>query len=96
VLADGATVSGVVAVGESGFGEATVHTLVFAHRYRDRRLEPWMLERAGSWAETNGYHTVSVAASLVEACPERLLEDYGWFRVNDTFVRRDSSRPLDA
>jgi ribosomal protein S18 acetylase RimI-like enzyme len=92
VLADGERVAGVVAVRESGLGEAVVHTLALVPAHRGRGLEPWMLTRAASWAVTNGFHTVAVDAALVAQVSERDLEDLGWFPRGGRFVHHDRVR----
>jgi hypothetical protein len=88
VLADGARVVGVVSVAETGFGEAAINVLVLETLYQRRGVETWMLGRAGTWARTNGYHTVTVPAALVANLAERDLEDAGWFPEGTRFVLR--------
>jgi hypothetical protein len=92
VLADGERVVGAVAAREGAYGEAVVETLALAEDYRDRRLEPWMIARAGTWAATNGFHTVRIPADLVAPALERDLEEIGYFADGPEYVCRDSER----
>jgi hypothetical protein len=92
VLADGERVVGAVAAREGSYGEAVIETLVLAEEYRDRQLEPWMVARAGTWAATNGFHTVRVPANLVAPALERDLEELGYFAEDGEYVCRDSER----
>jgi GNAT superfamily N-acetyltransferase len=88
VLADGERAGGVIAVRQAAFGEAEVHVLALDTAYRGRGLEPWMLSRAATWAETNGFHTVRVAGEHVAAVSDRDLEDAGWFEARGVFTWR--------
>jgi GNAT superfamily N-acetyltransferase len=88
VLADGDRITGVASVKEESFGVAVIDTLVLEDAYRGRDIETWMLVRAGDWAATHGFHTVSAPVALLEGVAERDLEDIGWFRDGARYVRR--------
>lgn len=60
---------------------------VLLEEYRGRGLERWMLERAAQYAAVHGAHHIAVAASPLLAPLARELEDRGWRREGDVFVR---------
>lgn len=95
VLADGDRVSGVVSVRDLKGGAAEIATPVLASGYEGRGLDVWMLERAATWASTNGYHTISTLATDNFRRRERDLEDRRWFRDGERFVKQAENRPLD-
>lgn len=95
VLADGDRVSGVVSVRDLKGGAAEIATPVLAPGYDRRGLDLWMLERAATWASTNGYHTISTLATDGLRTRERDLEDRRWFREGDYYVKQSESRPSD-
>ena len=88
VLADGDRVAGVVSVSDGGGGIATILAPVVLPAYAPRGLELWMLERAATYAETNGYHSAMVPATPALVAHERALEDRRWFRDGDQYIRR--------
>jgi hypothetical protein len=47
-----------------------------------------MLERAGFWAETNGYHSATAPADDWLRALERDLEDRRWFRDGAVYTKR--------
>ena len=98
VAADGDRVVGVVSVHDGNGGLARISEPALDERYRGRGLEVWMLERAATYAETNGYHSAEVAALAALADVRRALEDRQWHMegVGDAlrYVRR--FRDLDA
>lgn len=95
VLADGDRVAGVVSVRDLKGGAAEIATPVLANGYEGRALEIWMLERAATWASTNGYHSLSTLANDAFRARERDLEDRRWFRDGDRFVKQAEARPLE-
>jgi len=55
--------------------------------YRGRGLEVWMLERAAQYAAMHGAQHIRAAASPLLTPLARDLEDRGWRREGDAFVR---------
>lgn len=80
VASDGDRVVGVINVQDAGGGLARVTTPVLLPAYRGRRLELWMLERAATYAETNGYHSAELNPDEHLQALHRLLEDRRWFQ----------------
>ncbi|MEO8538580.1 MAG: hypothetical protein ABI577_02485 [bacterium] len=80
VAADGDRVVGVTQVADEGRGLARIRPPVLAAGYAGRSLELWMLERATTYAETNGYHTAEVAASPSLDAVRKGMEDRYWVR----------------
>ncbi|MGE3073532.1 MAG: hypothetical protein AB7N24_05515 [Dehalococcoidia bacterium] len=87
VASDGDTVIGFIQVADAGGGIAafTVPRLEPAHR--GRNIEVWMVSRASTYAETNGFHTAEMPAdpSLDEV--RKGLEDAFWLREHDRWRR---------
>jgi hypothetical protein len=94
VLADGDRVAGVISVRTGRDGVAEIAAPVLARGYGGRGLELWMLERAATFAETNGAHTARTAVIPAFSARERELEFWQWFREDEEFVRRFRGRPL--
>jgi GNAT superfamily N-acetyltransferase len=88
VLADGERVVGAIAVRDPKTGVAEVCEPALDDAYRGRGLEVWMLERAAIYAETNGFHTIQVAATKAIDGYERDLEERRWFKDGDLYVKR--------
>ncbi|MGD9933935.1 MAG: GNAT family N-acetyltransferase [Dehalococcoidia bacterium] len=88
VLADGERVCGTAAVREVSPGMALVHSIELDATHRGRGIEVWLLERAAEWAETHGAFAVETEAAFIPAALERDLEDRGWFREGQRYVRR--------
>jgi GNAT superfamily N-acetyltransferase len=88
VLADGERVVGAVAVRDPKTGVAEVREPVVEEAYRRRGLEVWMLERSAIYAETNGFHTIQVAATKAIDGYERDLEERRWFKDGAQYVKR--------
>lgn len=94
VASDGDTVVGVVGVRDAAPGVAAITPPVLLPGYEGRSLEAWMIERAALYAETNGYHSATVAATPALRRLQRDLEDRRWFAEGDEFVRRRGDEPL--
>lgn len=92
--ADGDRVVGFVSVRDGGSGLAMISEPALLEAYRGRGLELWMIERAATYAETNGYHTAEVPASAELNAQRRALEDRQWRREGEKYIRR--FRDLDA
>ncbi|MBA4179970.1 MAG: hypothetical protein C0506_05210 [Anaerolinea sp.] len=78
VAADGDRVAGVVSARDGKGGLALISEPALLDAYRGRGLELWMIERAATYAETNGYHTAEVPASPALDSQRRGLEDRHW------------------
>ncbi len=98
VASDGDAVIGFVSVRDADGGLALITDPKLLETYHGRGIEVWMIERSGTYAETNGYHTAHVVASAVLDGYGRDLEDRQWHREDidgaATYVRR--FRDLDA
>jgi len=99
VAADGDRVIGVIAVRDAGRGVAHLRPPVLVSGYEGRGIEVWMIERAGLYAETNGFHTARLPATPELERLHRDLEDHRWF-LEDTpdgpaYVRRFTGDRLD-
>lgn len=99
VASDGDVVVGVISVRDAGAGTADVRPPVLDDAYRGRGLEVWMIERAGLYAETNGFHTARVQAVPTLDALRRDLEDRRWFH-EDTpegpaYIRHFTGERLD-
>jgi predicted GNAT family acetyltransferase len=88
VLADGDRVAGVISVRDGGDGTAEITSPCISRGYGGRGLDAWMLERAATYAETNGYHSARTAATESFVAQSRTMEERRWFREGDTFIRR--------
>jgi hypothetical protein len=80
VASDGDRVVGVIQVADAGGGLARVRVPVLASGYSGRELELWMLDRAATYAETNGFHTAEVAADASLESVRKGLESRFWVR----------------
>jgi ribosomal protein S18 acetylase RimI-like enzyme len=80
VVSDGDRVVGAIQVRDGGSGLARMTVPALLPGYRGRQLELWMLERAATYAETNGYHTAEVEAVADLDPLKREMEDRRWFR----------------
>ncbi len=80
VASDGDRVVGVIQVADAGGGLARVRVPVLASGYGGRELELWMLDRAATYAETNGYHTAEVAAHASLESVRKGMESRFWVR----------------
>lgn len=87
VAADGDRVVGVTQVADSGGGLARIRTPILAPGYAGRSLELWMLERATTYAETNGYHTAEVATHPTLEAVSKGMEDRYWVRDGNIWRR---------
>jgi hypothetical protein len=87
VVSDGDRVVGAIQVRDAGSGVARMTDPALLPAYRGRHLEIWMLERAGTYAETNGYHTAEAEAVPDLEPLKRDLEDRRWFREGDVWRR---------
>ncbi len=88
VLADGDIVAGVISVRDGSSGMAEISAPSMAAGYVGRGLDVWMLERAATYAETNGFHSATTPATESFVAQKRALEDRRWFREGDVFMRR--------
>jgi hypothetical protein len=88
VASDGERVVGVISVRDAGAGAATISPPTLAASYGGRNLDLWMVDRSAYYAETNGYHTATLALTPETRVHERALEDRQWFRDGDHYVRR--------
>lgn len=95
IASDGDRQVGLVAVMDATGGIGTALTPVLEDAYRGRGLEAWMLDRLGYHAEHAGYREVRVPVDEWLAAEERELEDRGWFREGDEFVRRPGTHAAD-
>jgi hypothetical protein len=96
LASDGDRVVGVVSVQDAGQGLARVSTPVLLSAYRGRRLELWMLDRAATYAETNGYHSAELGSDDHLDALRRLLEERRWFQASPgegPYVRRFRDLP---
>jgi GNAT superfamily N-acetyltransferase len=87
VASDGDRVVGVIQVADGGAGLARVRAPSLLPSYRGRNLELWMLDRAATYAETNGYHSAMVPADPNLDALRRGLEDRYWQREGDSWRR---------
>ncbi|MEO6397509.1 MAG: hypothetical protein ABIP13_03470 [Tepidiformaceae bacterium] len=98
VAADGDNVVGFASVRDGGSGLAQISEPKLNDAYRGRGMELWMIERAATYAETNGFHSAQVAATALLDTLGRDLEDRFWHRTEGEggpiYVRR--FRDLDA
>lgn len=99
VASDGDRVVGVIAARDAGGGVANLRPPVLLSEYEGRGLELWMIERAGLYAETNGFHTARVPATDELDALRRDLEDSRWFREETAdgpaYVRRFTGDRLE-
>ncbi len=87
VASDGDRVVGVTQVADAGRGLARVRVPVLASGYTGRNLELWMLDRAATYAETNGYHTAEVAADPALDSLRKGMEERYWIREGGAWRR---------
>jgi ribosomal protein S18 acetylase RimI-like enzyme len=87
VLADGERVAGVIGVRDAGAATAQVTELALDEAYRGRGIEVWMLERAATYAATNGFAAIEVPAESRLEALKRDLEDRRWFPEGGVFHR---------
>lgn len=80
VASDGDRVVGVTHVADAGGGLARIRPPVLAAGYEGRGLELWMLDRAATYAETNGYHTAEVSTGERLEGSRKGMEDRYWLR----------------
>jgi len=88
VAADGDRVVGVVSSRDGGGGLAQVTEPALLDAYLGRGLEAWMVERASTYAETNGYHTAELPITPRTDAVRKALEDRLWYRDSDRYIRR--------
>ena len=88
VASDGERVIGVLSVRDAGAGTATIDVPMLDLAYRGRGIEVWMVERAATYAETNGYHTAQLALTADTDVHRRALEDRFWQREPPFYLRR--------
>lgn len=97
VAADGDSVVGFIQSKDDGGGVSLITEPVMFREYEGRGLDIWMVERAATYAETNGAHTVELAASKAMDAMGRALEDRGWTRdglgEDAKYVRRARTTP---
>ncbi len=95
VLADGERVVGAISVRLGRDGRATASPPALDDAYRGRALESWMLERAATYAATNGALALSAGASPDLDAQRRTLEDFRWEFVAGHWEKRLAELPLD-
>jgi GNAT superfamily N-acetyltransferase len=78
VLADGERIGGAFAVRDGGRGMATCDVPVLMDAYRGRGIELWMIDVAVRYAETRGFHTLSLPSTPGTDRFARDLEDRKW------------------
>ncbi|MGH2609069.1 MAG: hypothetical protein ACRDHF_08265 [Tepidiformaceae bacterium] len=88
VASDGERVVGAIGVRDGGDGVARLTVPALLEGYSGRGLEPWMVDRAAYYAETNGYHTGELPLTPETRLLERVLEDRRWFPEGEVYVRR--------
>jgi GNAT superfamily N-acetyltransferase len=93
VASDGEKVVGAITVSDAGGGKGRISAPALLDSYRGRGLEVWMLERASIYAETGGYHTLTLAAVATLEPLKRDLEDRRWFRDGEVYVKRLAAPP---
>lgn len=87
VAADGDRIVGVLQVADGGKGLARISVPLLKSSHRGRALELWMIDRAATYAETNGYHTAEVEADPSLEDVGKGLEDRYWTRDGRTWRR---------
>ncbi len=87
VASDGDRVVGVTQVAETGKGLARIRVPVLAEGYSGRGLEVWMLDRAATYAETNGFHTAEIDADPALDHERKVLEERYWVREGSAWRR---------
>lgn len=95
VLADGERVVGAIAARLARDGRATATLPALDDAYRGRDLESWMLERAATYAATNGALILSVEAAPELNAQRRTLEDFRWELVGETWQKQLAESPID-
>ena len=93
VLSDGDRFAGYVRVREAGRGVGEISPPVVLEGYEGRRLELWMIERAAYYAETNAYHTLTLALTPSLQALRLDLEAAGWVREGEGMFRRLAQAP---
>lgn len=88
VLADGERIRGVVSVRIAADGVAAIEPPALDDGYWGRGLEVWMLERAAAYAASGGGRTATTPDSNVPAESRLLLEERGWERQGNMWVKR--------
>jgi ribosomal protein S18 acetylase RimI-like enzyme len=88
VLADGERVAGAISVRIGRGGRATASPPSVDPAYRGRAIESWMLERAATYAETNGALTITVQGSPELDAQGRTLEDFRWESIDGRWEKR--------
>lgn len=93
IVADGDRVAGVAWVSDAGGGLGRAEPPVLLDRYRGRRLEPWIFERLAYHGAHAGFHTLVAARDEWLDAAARELEERGWHRLGDEYVRRLAPPP---
>lgn len=94
VAADGDRVVGVISARDGGSGLAHISEPILQDGYRGRGIEAWMVERASTYAETNGYHSAELPVTPATDAVRKALEDRFWYRDSARYFRR--YRDLDV
>ena len=95
VLADGERVVGAISVRLGRDGHASATTPALDDPYRGRHLESWMLERAATYASTNGALTLTVESVPELDAQHRTLEDFRWELVAGRWEKRLSEPAIE-
>jgi hypothetical protein len=80
VASDGDRVIGLIQCSDGGSGVASFSVPVLDVEYRGRNLEVWMVARASSYAETNGFHSAEMPSDAALDAVRKGLEDAYWIR----------------
>lgn len=87
VASDGDRVVGFIQCSDAGAGVAAFTVPVLDSRYRERNLEAWMVRRAASYAETNGFHSAEMPNDPALEPASKALEDAYWLREGNLWRR---------
>jgi len=87
VASDGDRVVGFIQCSDAGAGVAVFTVPALDSRYRERGLEAWMVRRAASYAETNGFHTAEMPIDPAVEPASKALEDAYWVREGNLWRR---------
>ncbi len=87
VASDGDKVVGLIQCSDAGGGAVNFTAPKLRSEYRGRNLEAWMVARASTYAETNGYHTAEMPAEPSLDSVGKALEDAYWIREADRWRR---------
>ncbi|MGE0599243.1 MAG: hypothetical protein AB7J35_07635 [Dehalococcoidia bacterium] len=87
VASDGDKVIGLIQCSDAGGGLAAFTVPRLRADYRGRGIEVWMVTRAATYAETNGFHTAEMPFDPSLDAVRKGLEDGFWLREPDRWRR---------